>query len=196
MRKIKNLLFVAALMTALSTPLMAASTSGTTNVTVTVPEFVILHYYSSIALNFATPDTEALDQGENSMDAAWDGTTSNGSSLASANLMTANIELDGTKTTVTLNNVWAVRGFSKSGNASVSITLPGDRMTLGSSEIEISNAKVTDGTNMSSTITTKLNGITKANATVGGVRMDLDFSKTTLSGAHTGGRYMITATTI
>jgi hypothetical protein len=194
--KIKNLLLCTALMTTLSCPLMAASTSGTTNVTVNVPEFIVLHYYSSIALTFTTPDTEALNQGSNSMNVAWDGTTSNGSSLVAGNLMTAKLELDGNKTNVKLNNVWAVRGFSKSGNATVEITLPNSKMVLGSSEIGISNAKVTDGTSTDSSITTKLNGITKSGATIGGVQMDLDFSKTSLSGTHTGGQYMITATTI
>ncbi|NTW10218.1 MAG: hypothetical protein HGA26_02530 [Chlorobiaceae bacterium] len=196
MSKIKNLLIGAVLMTTLSSPLLGATTSGTTNVTVTVPEFIVLHYYSSITLNFATPDTEALNQGENSMDAGWNGTTSNGATLSSADLMGAKIELDGTKTTVKLNNVWAVRGFSRSGNATVAITLPGDKMALGISEIGMSNAKVTDGTSTSNSITTKLNGITKSGATIGGVQIDLDFSKTTLSGTHTGGQYMITATTI
>jgi hypothetical protein len=194
--KIKNLIISTAILTTISGPLMAATTSGTTNVTVTVPEFIVLHYYSSIALNFTTPASESVDQGSNSMDVTWDGSTSNGSSLSSSNLIGAKLELDGTATTVKLNNVWAVRGFSKSGNATVSITLPGNKMTLGASEIGISNAQVTDGTMTGSTITTKLNGITKTGATIGGIRMDLDFSKTTLSGTHTGGSYMITATTI
>ena len=194
--KIRNLLIGAALMTTISNPLMAASTSGTTNVTVTVPEFIVLHYYSSITLNFATPETEAINQGQNSMDVSWSGTTSNGSSLQSDNLMTAKLELDGTKTNVKLNNVWAVRGFSKSGNATVAVTIPQNKMTLGSSEIGISNAQVTDGTNTGSSISTKLGGITRSGATLGGVQMDLDFSKTTLSGTHTGGQYTITATTI
>ncbi|NTW55653.1 MAG: hypothetical protein HGB20_01250 [Chlorobiaceae bacterium] len=196
MNKIRNLLIGAALMTTISNPLMAASTSGTTNVTVTVPEFIVLHYYSSITLNFATPETEAINQGQNSMDVSWSGTTSNGSSLESGNLMTAKLELDGTKTNVKLNNVWAVRGFSKSGNATVAVTIPQNKMTLGSSEIGISNAQVTDGTNTGVSISTKLGGITRAGATLGGVRMDLDFSKTSLSGTHTGGQYTITATTI
>ncbi len=194
--KIRNLLIGAALMITASNPLLAASTSGTTNVTVTVPEFIVLHYYSNMTLNFATPETEAINQGQNSMDVSWSGDTSNGENLASANLMNAKLELDGTKTTVKLDNVWAVRGFSKSGNATVAVTVPQNKMTLESSEIGISNAQVTDGTSTGSSITTKLGGITRAGATLGGIRMDLDFSKTTLSGTHTGGQYTITATTI
>jgi hypothetical protein len=201
--RLKTLLLGAALLATVSCPLTAnaivvagRSSSGTAEVTASVPEFIVLHYYSTIALTFTTPDTEALNQGSNSMNVAWDGTTSNGASLAAGNLMTAKLEIDGNKTNVKLDNVWAVRGFSKSGNATVAITLPNSKMVLESSEIGISNAKVTDGTSTDSSITTKLNGITKKGATIGGVQMDLDFSKTSLSGNHTGGQYMITATTI
>jgi hypothetical protein len=193
--RIKNLLLGTLLLLSISSPAVAASTSGTTSVTVNVPEFIVLHYHSSIALNFATPDTEALNQGENSLDVSWEGNSSNGAALSSSNLMNAKLELDGSRTTVKLNNVWAVRGFSKSGNATVSITLPNDKMVLGSSEILISNAKASDGITTSGSISTKLNGITKTNATIGGIEMDLDFTNTTLSGTHTGGKYMITAST-
>lgn len=196
--KIGSLLLVIILSIMTTTPAIAASTSGTTNVTVTVPEFIILHYYSSVTLNFATPDSEALNEGSNTVDASFDGTTSGGADLAEANLMNAALELDGSKTTVTLSNVWAVRGFSTNGNAKVEVSVPAGKetMSLNGSEISISNVKVSDNVTSGSSITTKLNGITKSNATFGNIEMDLDFSKTSRSGLHTGGQYTITATTI
>lgn len=196
--KIVSLLLGIILSIMTTSPAMAASTSGTTNVTVTVPEFIILHFYSSVTLNFATPDSEALNEGSNSVDAAWDGTTSGGTDLAEANLMNAALELDGSKTTVKLSNVWAVRGFSRNGNAKVEVTVPAGKAVMSNegSEISISNVKVGDNTSSGSSITTKLNGITRNNATFGNIEMDLDFSKTSRSGLHTGGQYTITATTI
>jgi hypothetical protein len=110
--------------------------------------------------------------------------------------MTASLELDGTKTAVRLNNVWAVRGFSTSGNARVDVTTPSDKLQNGSSEIKMSNVKVSDDAQSGSTITVKLNGISKNRATTGNIEMDLDFSNTTRSGSHTGGEYTINATTI
>ncbi|NTW55654.1 MAG: hypothetical protein HGB20_01255 [Chlorobiaceae bacterium] len=201
MNKAKNLVLGSAILAALSCPLTATgalagrATSGQTNVTASVPEFIILHYYSNIALNFITPDTEAIDQGDNSLKVTWAGESSEGNDLAK-NLKTASLELDGNKTNVKLNNVWAVRGFSSGGTANVAILLDSDKMVLNGSEIGISNAQVTDDKTTSASITTKLGGITKAGATLGGVQMDLDFTKTTLSGNHTGGKYTITATTI
>jgi len=196
--KIKSLIAATLLTIAMATPATAATTSGTTNVTVTVPEFIILHFYSSVTLNFATPDSEALNEGSNSVDAAWDGTTSGGTDLAEANLMNAALELDGSKTTVKLSNVWAVRGFSRNGNAKVEVSVPAGKAVMSNegSEISISNVKVGDNTGTGSSITTKLNGITRNNATFGNIEMDLDFSRTSSSGLHTGAQYTITATTI
>ena len=196
--KITSLIAATLLTIAMATPVAAATTSGTTNVTVTVPEFIILHYRSSVTLNFATPDSEALNEGSNSVDAAWDGTTSGGTDLAEANLMNAALELDGSKTTVKLSNVWAVRGFSRNGNAKVEVTVPAGKAVMSNegSEISISNVKVGDNTTSGSSITTKLNGITKNNATFGNIEMDLDFSMTSRSGLHSGAQYTITATTI
>lgn len=173
------------------------SSSGTAKVTANVPQFIVLHYYSSLTLNFETPTSEALDQGDNTMSVSWEGAAS-GDQLSAANLMDAKLELDGTKTTVKMPNVWAVRGFSKSGNAEVTVTIPSgsDVLSNGESKIEMSNVKVNDGESSGSSIKTNLGGIAKSSATFGGIELDLDFSKTNRSGSHTGGQYTITASTI
>ncbi len=173
------------------------SSSGTAKVTANVPQFIVLHYYSSLALNFETPTSEALDEGDNSMTVSWEGKAT-GDQLSTANLMDAKLELDGTKTTVTMPNVWAIRGFSKSGNAEVTVVIPsgGDVLSNGESKIEMSNVKVNDGKQSGSSIKTNLGGIAKSSATFGGIELDLDFSKTNRSGSHSGGQYTITASTI
>ncbi|RDD30183.1 hypothetical protein CR161_05370 [Prosthecochloris sp. ZM] len=173
------------------------SSSGTAELTANIPEFIVLHYYGTLSLNFETPTSEALNEGDATMKVAWDGSSS-GNELGTSSLMNAELELDGTTTTVTLNNVWAVRGFSKSGNAEVSIVIPsgGDELTLDKSIITMSNAKVSDGRKTGASIETNLGGIAKSAATIGSILIDLDFSKTTLAGSHAGGKYTITAETI
>ncbi len=193
MKTIRTLIIAAALLTGLSSKAFAASTSGTTNVAVNVPEFIVLHYYSAITMNFDAPAAEAIDEGSNDIDVSWNGSTS-GNRLDATTLMNASVEAG--RTSVSLRNVWAVRGFSTSGNARVEVTVPSATLRSGSSEITISNAKVGDGASSGQSITTRLNGISKDRATVGDIEMDLDFSSTTRSGSHTGGQYTITATTI
>ena len=195
MTQIRNIIIVIALLTGLSSQALAASTSGTTNVSVRVPEFIVLHFYSTITLNFDAPTAEAIDEGSYDAEADWNGNT-NSAGLDANSLMNASLELDATQTNVTLNNVWAVRGFSKSGNARIEVSVPSGKLQNGSSEITMSNVKVSDDAQSGSSITTKLNGISKQRATTGNIEMDLDFSNTSRSGSHTGGQYTITATTI
>ncbi len=195
MTRIKNIIIAIALLAGFSSQALAASTSGVTNVAVSVPEFIILHYYSGITLNFDTPAAEAIDEGNSGVEADWNGSTS-GNGLDAGSLMNASLELDGTKTNVKLNNVWAVRGFSKSGDAKIEVTVPSGTLQNGSSEITMSDVKVSDDAQSGKSITTKLNGISKGRATTGNIEMDLDFSNTTLSGSHTGGQCTITATTL
>ncbi len=178
--------------------LTGASTRGTADVVVNVPDFIILHYYSALTLNFATPESLPVDEGSNAMDVAWDGAVSNNSELDNKNLKEAALELDGTVTSVKIPNVWAVRGFSENGKAGVSIAIPegGETLTKESSTIGLSNAKVTREKESATSITVPLNGIARSSATLGGVAMDLDFSKTSRSGEHIGGKYVITAVTM
>lgn len=195
MTQIRNIIITVILLASFSSQAFAACTSGTTNVSVRVPEFIVLHYYSNITLNFEAPTAEAIDEGSSEIDADWNGNT-NRTGLDANCLMNASLELDGTTTNVRLNNVWSVRGFSKSGNARIEVTVPSNKLQNGSSEITMSNVKVSDDARSGSSIITRLNGISKNRATTGNIEMELDFSSTTRSGSHTGGQYTITATTI
>ncbi|MCF8384067.1 MAG: hypothetical protein K9G39_10855 [Chlorobium sp.] len=179
-------------------PAPAASTRGTADVVVNVPNFIILHYYSALTLNFETPESLSIKEGSNDMDVAWDGKVSGNSELENKSLSTAALELDGTVTTVKIPNVWAVRGFSENGKAGVSIAIPddGDELARGSSIIGLSNAKVTSEKEAALSITVTLNGIAKSQATLGGIEMDLDFTNTQRSGEHKGGKYVISAVTM
>ncbi|NTU96651.1 MAG: hypothetical protein HGA62_02410 [Chlorobiaceae bacterium] len=174
------------------------SSSGSADISASVPDFIILHYYSSLNLNFATPTSEALNEGTSNLDVTWKGESS-GSQLATGSLMSANLELDGATKTVTIPSVWAIRGFSKSGTATVTVSVPAEKGVLassdGTSKIIMSNVRVSNNGNTGSTITAGLNGITRSRATIGNVVMDMNFDQTKKSGLHTGGQYLITATT-
>ncbi|NTV97873.1 MAG: hypothetical protein HGA70_01745 [Chlorobiaceae bacterium] len=174
------------------------SSSGSADISATVPDFIILHYYSSLDLNFATPTSEALNEGTSNLDVTWKGESS-GSQLATGSLMSASLELDGATKTVTIPNVWAIRGFSKSGTASVAVTVPADKGVLstsdGTSKIIMSNVRVSNNGNTAATINASLNGITRSKATIGSVLLDMNFDQTKKSGLHSGGQYLITAST-
>jgi hypothetical protein len=172
-----------------------ASTSGDTKVQVSITEFIILHYYSDLTLNFAAP-TQAVNEGAKAWDdVAWSTGTYEGD-ISLSDVKGVNSE---DKVLVNLNNLWAVRGFSGSGNAKVSIDNSNADMKNEDNDnsiITMGDLKVTSNGKSDKAIEVPLNGISKGRATKGGVSMTLDFSKTTTSGTHTGGLYKITAETI
>jgi hypothetical protein len=182
----------------LSAAATGQSTSSQTEISATVPDFIILHYYASLNLNFATPTSESVTEGANNLNVSWSGESS-GSQLATGSLLDAKLELDGVTKTITIPNVWAIRGFSKTGSAIVTVSVPADKGVLtssdGTSKIVMSNVRVSNNSNTGATITAVLNGITRSKATIGNVLIDMNFDQTKKSGLHTGGQYLITATT-
>ena len=207
--KLNSALLCSALLLAFSLPVHASSsqvsgtvTSNPVNVNVTVPEFIILHYYSSLDLTFAT-DSQALDEGTNTMNVGWDDSIEGNSPIVAT--QDADTELDVNSTvTVSIPDVWAVRGFAPNGKATVTINSNATQLTKQNtsgatlSTIGVSDVGVTDESNVSSgtSIDVTLNGIAKSTASKGGVTMGLNFANTTQSGAHTGAVYTITATAI
>ncbi len=170
---------------------------GETKVQVSVPEFIILHYYSDLTLNFAAP-TQAVDEGAMEWEnVAWTSGSYDGDIQLTKDAVEVN---DDDKVQVDLDNLWAVRGFSGKGKAKISIENTTANMVYGEkkeSVISMGDLMVTSkGVKSGTGIEVPLNGISKARATKGGVSMTLDFSKTTTSGMHTGGVYKITAETI
>lgn len=209
--KLKSTLLGAAILLAAATPAQAIAIHGDdegagasvkskpVEVSATVPEFIILHYHSSIDMTFDTPSTEAIDEGGNKMNVTWNGVVYNNEEIETSELRDAtNLELNNDIVNVSVPNVWAVRGFAPNGKANVRIAFLNGKNKLNREEsvIEMSSLEVTEGESSGSDIDVPLRGIAKSRATTGGISMDLDFMKTTLSGKHTGGLYEITATTI
>jgi len=162
--------------------LHAAETSGSTRIKVTLPQIIILHYISEISLDFTTDLSTTIDEGSGSWTTAWDGINTGGT----AELTTGNLddrptfELEGhTTISTSVPNVWAVRGLAENGEATVSITDNGTTLTHthdnGSDTIELSGFTISSaGENTGTTMDVALNGIARADATLGDVNFTMD----------------------
>jgi hypothetical protein len=175
----------------------AASKSGSTDVSIVLPDCIILHYYSTLTLNFSDKNGAVDQGGNNNWNVAWSGAANGGNQLSASSIYQILPDL----VTVTIPNAWAIRGLSPSGNAKVTMTVVNNTLTSGASKITIKNGAgdtlISDnGGHSGTSITTSLNGITTSQATMGNVKMTLDFSQTNRAGAHSGGQYKITAETI
>jgi len=178
------------------------SASGTSVLTVTVPDVIILDYFTSVNLGLAG-QTESHDHGSYAQanigggDQSFDGT----GALTSGTLADATAAaLKGSDVTLTMKNMWAVRGFSTSGKATVSVNGPATLTKSGtSSSIGVSKLQVmldgADASSASNSISANLKGLQKANATMGDVLMSLNFTNTSVSGDYTGS-ITITAVTM
>ncbi|MBF0587131.1 hypothetical protein INT08_10715 [Prosthecochloris sp. N3] len=176
------------------------SVSADTKVSVTVPDFIILHYHDNLNLNFGTANAVTVNEGSNQFDVSWTGTATGGdeSQLQNKDDAMESFFQGDSKVTVALDGMWAVRGLSESGKARITISGEQDRMEQDGSVISITDKNVYQGdkNNKGKNIDVALNGFGLSNATIGGVELGLDFSKTTKSGTHTGATYTITAETI
>ncbi len=201
-RQLLSLMLISAVAAVLPSAAMLAdnekktAVAATTNISITLPDFIILHYYSGLTLNFEQ-FSSAVDQGSADFDVQWSGTAESNSARAEENTVS---QLPA-RITIQMPNVWAVRGLSPSGSAMISIEITNSDIISGTSIISMAdgsgNIEIDDNSGHSgTTINTNLNGIGTDTATIGNVRITLDFSRTTRAGLHTGGQYKITAETI
>jgi len=174
----------------------SVSKSGKSTVTVRMPEYLVLHYYSAVALNFSASSSSTSQSGS-ALSATW--TTLGDTSQTFAASTT---EVGPQSVNITLKNAWAIAGLSKSGTATVSITgtdfsatRAGSTSRIGVTSYTLASTNGVSGTVSGSTITMKLRGVTSQTQSVGDVRMNLDFMDTTESGDHVGS-FTITAQTI
>lgn len=177
----------------------AQAVTGPTNLTIVVPEFIILYYPTALTITLADVGTAATPT------ALMTGTENATEEVTPVTLDDGD---DGNKYTatkaLTINNVWAVRGLTPTGTVKVAIT-PATKIDLthtvdSSKKINIpaGGLKVADADNTtgSAFITTTLNGMT---AVPGNIKMTLDMSSLNAVGAKSGsysatGAYTITVT--
>jgi hypothetical protein len=174
------------------------SQSGKTNVTVTMPEYLVLHYYSDVALNFSATSSSVAQSGGSTLTPTW--STSLGDTTH--NLAASATEVGPSSVNITLKNAWAIAGLSRSGTATVSITgtdfsatREGSKSKIDVSGYALATASGVSGAASGSSITALLRGVAGQTPTVGDVKMRLGFSNTTEAGAHSGS-FTITAQTI
>jgi len=172
--------------------------SGETDVTVTMPNIIILDYFDDIHITFTEVDEARLHDSANYTvsAASWaDGSYNGDNELTTSNLISSTATgLDGADMTLTLKNTWAVRGLSSDGTATVSITGPTEFVN-GASSIAVSDVQIQTASNeaAASISDVPLNGVPKAKATLGDILMTLNMTDTTLAGDYTG-TITITAT--
>lgn len=176
-----------------------AAVSGTTDITINVPDIIILHYYSALTLDFDDLN-QALDEGTPTL-----GPVALAANVTFAGGLAATLDstyetLPGGVMTVTIEDAWAVRALTSLGNVTVSTSLDvadatntaASTVTLGSLQVDSPND--TDSGTFGTTSEFSAPGMAKPTAEVGDVRFTLDISGATLPGAHTGARYTLTAT--
>jgi hypothetical protein len=178
----------------------AVVATGNINVSVTVPPVIIVHYFSSQTIVF--PET-AINRFEGAA-SDWSSTFAATASISGGSDITAvtptNTFLDSSSNvvSVTLPKVWAVRGWSTNGNATVAVTIGTAAISgPGSSSITMGSAEVGFGTSHGASLTTiPLNGLSWGTASSGDLRFTLDFTGTKRAGTHTGGVITLTATSV
>ncbi|NTV01252.1 MAG: hypothetical protein HGB04_00500 [Chlorobiaceae bacterium] len=184
---LRTIVVGSALLTAgLSGNAAAQTATGTSSLTVTVPDVIILDYCSKLNLSITSAAGELLTNetaDDNAFTADMAGGSASGSGLSGVKT-SAFAGLNGSAT-FTASKVWAVRGFSPSGNVKVKVTGPlaGVLTKNGStSNIGVTNiATLTSGGG--STETLQLAGLTPV---YGDIRVALDFANTKTSGAYSG----------
>jgi hypothetical protein len=203
----KKTLFVLALVAVamtMGTTTASAQATGTTDLTVSIPDLVILYYYDTVSVSidaealaalagdtvFANPELDEI--------LAVTGGTTSASALESSGDLTADLAISPTSTglsnaTLTLQNAWAVRGLSSfSYEAGIALGAT-PNLTNGGSVIGVSNPAINvgGGSYGTSNVNVPVSGL--GTPTNGNVQLTLDLSTVTLSGDHSStGTYTIT----
>jgi len=183
-----------------ATPAQAAA-SGSTDVDITIPDIVILHYFSSVQVTVTqaalgtfltgTAGDQAIDEGTPTFTGAFDHDLTIGPSALTGG--------DPAAAVMILRNAWAVRSISLATgtNTTLDIDITGtDTLSHATTaaSITISSATVNDGTSNLPTITFAAPGL--ANPVVGDVELTLDLTNAINAGDYQGGVYTLTATNV
>lgn len=189
---VKKSLIAAAMVTGMGSQLFGAS--GQTSVSFNFPDIVILHYVSDVTFSVPASAFGAAAVNEGTGGTLSTFTTPDTLSGDATVGVTISQALNAYKGII--NNAWAVRGITASGNIQASITIDTANATNGTSQVTISNGTVSDGTNSGASITFAAPGFSATNAVYGNVLFDIDFSGVTTAGSHTGAQYTVTAAAI
>ncbi len=162
----------------------AQAAAGKTDVTITFPEIIVLHYISKLNLEFTGNGAEVEE-----------GNGSNVQALAASASFDADINPDisdpkySKEVAVSVENVWAVRGITKSGKIGIKgeLTEAVAKHTEGGSSVTASDFSVSESTIAAPGLFA---------AETGGVGFMLNLADLKRAGEHTGMQYIIEANAI
>ena len=207
MKPFTKVLLGSALAVAMPWQAATAAAVGSTAISVTFPDIVILHYVSSIDITFDGTVLSDLTEDEGAA-TAYSAGYSNAFSVAGGLSQGAGIpgvintwDADASLVTVTVANAYAVRGITTSGNIDIVGTgTAAVTNAAATSSVALSNFAVDADQNGAFVIggageQIAAPGMSKATASVGDFRFVMDISAITVPGVHaTGGTYTVTAT--
>lgn len=186
MKTLRTIISTALVGTAVSLSPTAVAATGSTSVSVDFPEIIILHYRSGLNIQFTGGSDVATDEST--------GTISIPLATASGD---GGITAGGTATTVIpvdVDNMWAVRGITSTGNIQVAAAITNTTATTtGGSSATMSMLTAESGAASGATITVPSGGLAISSAVYGGIAFNLDIANVTETGTHSGISYTITA---
>ena len=183
-------LVTAALVLAMIPAAPAGAVSADSNLSITMPAFVILYYYSNISVDLTSQDFGALFTG--GVHPADQGSAS-GTSFPNDRAITSALASGTPTATLALQNSWAVRAI---GSVTVSVALTTPTLANGSDQITLSNQAVCLNGDPCSAASINFQRRGLGRPQLGDVEMDLDFTDAGASGAYTGGVFTSTATSV
>jgi len=181
-------------------PTMAQAT-GATDVSITLPDIVILHYFSTVNVTVTSTALGTFltgNPGDSSIDEGAANPAAGGFSPDLAMSPSA-LSNNPAAAVLTLQNAWAVRAISLGlplSETQLAITNTGATLNHATSaaSMTISGVAVDDGTSNGATITFSTPGLFSPE--VGDVELTLNMTNATDAGLYSGGQYTLTATNI
>jgi hypothetical protein len=203
---LRRLLFAAALALGavalmFSAAPVQAQATGATDIDITIPDIVILHYYGNVDITIGSNEFGTFltgTPGDSSVDEGVAAPAAGGFTQDLA-ITTSGLSGDPTAAVLTLQNAWAVRAISLGNPGSLTelavVVTDGvlDHATTAAT-MAISSATVNDGVSNAATITFGTPGM--GNPQFGGVELTLDMTSSTDAGDYLDGVYTLTATNI
>jgi len=199
----KRLLFavtIALVALSLNSAPVAAQATGVTDVDITLPDIVILHYFSNVDLEITSNAMGNFLVGSGGDSSMNEGTVAPAAGGFSFNLNIGPSALTGdpSNASLVLENAWAVRSMSLVGGTNTQLVISITDATLDhpttTATMQITDAAVDDGTTSGSTITFPATGL--YDPLVGDVELTLDMSNAVNAGEYADGVFTLTATNI
>jgi len=180
-----------------------AQAVGATDIDITIPDIVILHYFSSVSVSIDGADLGNFLTGNPGAAQKFDeGTVSVGPGGFTQNLNITPTGLTGNPAAalLTLENAWAVRAISGGASTQTQLAIVNtggslDRPAPSTATITMGVA-VNDGDGGASAATIQFAVPGLVNPEYGDVELTLDLTGATEAGQYSGGQYTLTATNI